>query len=723
MLAANSRTPRNTVVSIPSQRKSGVTWVALWRAGLLVLVTALIWCAHYGKWTREAWNLPTDYAGDAPEILAQMRAAADGDIWPLRPKVIERLGAPYGAHWNAFPTPDKPLLLLVGGLTQVMGLFAAANVVLLLAPVSAALAFYFMARWLRVRVEWAWSGALLFAYTYQTFHRGLGHFSITFSWPVPLGLLAVWLVARSRRLEWRSAGALVCLGAALALGVANPYNLMFWVQLMGWAVLAQWFDRRRRANLTIGLATMALAMAVFFASNIEVWLFVQEPEGAPMIARNYAGTEMFALKPVEMLIPSSYHRWGTFASLGNRYVRWSAWRGEEFLPYLGVIGIAGLVWLGLIVLRRVFARQALPGHALSIGWLLAYSSIGGVTNVIAFLLGIQIFRATNRVAIFVSALLLIFMVVRLSQMTVAWPAWRRWAVALGLAAFGVFDQVPREPSLQEKDEIATAVNGDRRLGRELEAALPPGAMVFQLPVQGFPEVVPPHRLADYELFRPFLVTETLRFSYGAAKFRARSRWQRDLENVPTATLVRRLEAFGFAALYVNRKGFPDRAEKLLGELAALGYVRRIEGPQRQQVVVLLKPSAVPKLPMGRTLTFGRGWHPRSDNGMRWANDDAVLSYYNPFKQPITVSLTLNLVGVTPRDVTFEHGGRPIKTVRVGTVPVPLEVSQFVLPPGVNRFALRSREGAVRVSEGRYQLRTFGVESSLLKVVGGARLVE
>ena len=43
--------------------------------------------------------------------------------------------------------------------------------------------------------------------------------------------------------------------------------------------------------------------------------------------------------------------------------------------------------------------------------------------------------------------------------------------------------------------------------------------------------------------------------------------------------------------------------------------------------------------------------------------------------------------------------------------------------GATELESRMREGAVRVSEGRYQLRTFGVESSLLKVVGGARLVE
>jgi hypothetical protein len=395
---------------------------APWRVGLLVLVAALIWMAHHDRWTLEAWKLPTDYTGDAPEILAQIRAAADGDIWPLRPKVIERLGAPFGAQWNGFPTPDKPLLLLVGGLTHVLGLFAAANVVIFLAPVTAALAFYFTARWLRMRVEWAWAGALLFAFAYQTFHRGLGHLSIAFTWTVPIGLLAVWLVAKSRRLAWRSPGAWVCLGAAVALGVANPYNLLFWLQLMGWALVAQWFDQRRRVNLAIGLTALGVAVLTFVASNIEFWLYVQEPEGAPLISRNYAGTEMYALKPIELLLPPPFHRWEALAFFGHRYVRWSTWRGEAFLPYLGVVGIAGLGWLALATLRRIFARRAVPGPTLAIAWLVAYSSVGGVTNVVALLLGVQIFRATNRVSVFISALLLIFLLGRLARLTARWPA-------------------------------------------------------------------------------------------------------------------------------------------------------------------------------------------------------------------------------------------------------------------------------------------------------------
>lgn len=689
---------------------------ALWRVVALVLVTAAIWAAHYERWTAEQWQQPTDYLGDAHEVLARIKAASEGDTWPLTPQRVERLGAPFGAHWNAYPTPDKPLMLLLGGLANAFGLFAAANAGLLLAQISAALAFYFTARWLRCRWEWAWVGALLFAYTYHSFHRGLAHFSFVFTWTVPLGLLAVWLVAQSKRLEWRSPGAVLCFGAALALGVSNPYNLLFWGQLLVWALVAQWFGARRRANLMIGATAGAVAVAAFLVCHAETWIYVQEPESLPLLSRNYGGTERYALKPLEMFIPPQYHRVDELAAFGDRYKRWSDWRGEDYMPYLGIVGIVGMVWLAAAGVRRLLSRRSPPGQALAAGWLLAYSTVGGLTNLLAFFVGFQMFRATNRAAIFISALVLVFLVVRLSRLTASWPAHWRLSAALAVAAIGVFDQLPRRWPQEVYQRMAADVASDVKLGRELQAALPADAMIFQIPVLGFPEVLPPHRLVDYEHFRPYLATENLRFSYGAPKFRARSRWQRDLENLPVETLVRRLESYGFAALYLNRKGYEDRAEKILNELAGLGYGRRLQSSGGQQVVVLLNPTTQPKLPLGRLLTFGKGWHPRPEDGVRWASGDAVMSYFNPHATPLTAKLRLEIVAVSKREVVLEHNDRPVRSVRVDGSPVELLLPALELVPGVNRFTLHSPESSVRLSSGRYQLRAFGLKDSSITIV-------
>jgi phosphoglycerol transferase len=690
---------------------------------LLTALVVLVWCWHHERWTAASWHLPTSYAGDAHETLARLQAASEGDIWPLKSQVITRLGAPFGAYWNGYPTPDKLLMVALGGLVRLIGLFAAANAGLLLAQVSAALSFFLVARWLRTRWEWALAGALMFAYTYSTFHRGLAHFSLVFSWTVPPGLLAVWLVAGSRRLEWRRPGALVCLGAAIALGAHNPYNLFFWLQLMGWALVAQLCGPRRRPNLQIGLAALGLGLAVFVGMHLETWVHIDEPEGSPLLVRNYGGTERFALKPVELFIPPKAHRWEPLAFLGNRYARWSDWRGEEFQPYLGLAGIAGLIWIGAVVMRRIFARRALPGQALSLGWLTAFSTVGGITNLLAFFVGLQVFRATNRVGIYLSAIVLFFLVVRLSRATAGWSRGLRAGVALTVAGLAVLDQVPRGAGAAQTAEIAAAVEADRELGRALEAALPAGAMLFQLPVQGFPEVVPPWRMTDYEHFRPYFATRTLRLSYGAAKLRARSRWQRDLEHAPAAVLVRRLEEYGFAALYLNRKGYEDRADRLLRELSALGYERRLQSLHGNQVVVLLRPGANPHLPLARVPTYGQGWHEQPDNGVRWAFAGAVMSYYNPFAEPITVDLGLSLMAVSPRTLTLTHEGRPVGTMRADQHKQMLQVSGLVLAPGVNRLRLESDEPPDRQGQGRYQLRSFGLTGATFRIRAAPYLPE
>lgn len=674
------------------------------------MATALIWIAHFDRWTLESWQVPTDYYSDAHETLARLKAASEGDVWPTQAQVISRLGAPFGAHWNAYPAPDKPLMLGLGALVHVFGLHATANLGLLLAQITAVLAFYFAARWLRFRWEWAAAGALLFGYTYHTFHRGLAHFSLVFTWTVPLGLVAVWLVAGSRKIEWRRPGAIVCLFAALALGTSNPYNLLFWLQLMGWALVWQWFGDRRRPNLQIGLATIAVAFVAFAAVNAESWLHIENPEALPLLARNYGGTEMYALKPVEMFIPPPFHHWDWLAFFGHRYARWSAWRGEVFLPYLGLAGIAGFIWLACVTVRRMAARQAPPGQALSVAWILAYAMIGGVTNLLALFAGFQVFRATNRAAIFVSAVVLFFLMGRLSRLSLRWPAWQRIGAAAALAAFGVFEQLPKPENPKDIAALAAEVRADEQFGRAMEAALPANAMVFQLPVLGFPEVLPPFRLGDYEHFRPYLVTEHLRFSYGAPKLRSRSRWQRDLEDVPVPDLVKRLEEHGFAALYLNRRGYEDGGEKILRELAALQYRPTLTSSDGVQIVVPLHAAAQPVPPMAEAFTFGRGWHSKPEEGWHWAYEDAALSYFNPYPEPIAVDLRFDVAGASPRELVLERDGETMRTFRAEPTPTTEILARVELNPGVNRFKLRSAADAIRQGAGRNQLRSFGVHA-------------
>jgi hypothetical protein len=682
---------------------------------LLALVTALVWIAHYDRWTRASWTTPTEYGGDALEILARIQASAEGDTVPLRPQIISRLGAPFGANWSAYPSSDLLLVWLLGRLARWVGVFGAANLAMLGATVSAAVAFYGCARWLRARWEWAFAGALLFAFTFQTFSRGLPHLFLLFSWTVPVGLLAAGVIAASRRMCWRSWRGGFCVAAAVVIGIGNPYTLFLFLQLLGWALVVQLLGPRRRDNLIVGSAALAAALAAFCVMESHLWLFTPDTAAASPLERNYGGTEQYALKPLELLLPPASHRWDMLAFFGRRYERWSEWRsGEAFAPYLGLIGIVGLIWLAAVAVRAMVQGRRMPGVALPAGWVLAFASIGGLTNVFAFFTGLLVFRASNRFSIFVSALVLLFLVSRMSRWWRARPAWLSVVAAAVVAAFGLHDQMPKAPGLERQQRIARRVEMDRQLGALLEEKLPPGAMVFQMPVMMFPEVVPPHQLGDYDYFRPYLATRSLRFSYGTLKNRSRGRWQRDTEELPVAEFVKRLEGYGFAALYFNRRGFPDGGQKLLADLAKLGRSQKMEGPLREQVIVLLRPESKPLPPFARTLTFGHGWQPRRPGEPRWAYGPAALSYFNPAARPVKASLRLRMSGVGERNLSIRVNGREAMAARVRDEQSTIDFA-VTLRPGANRIDVSSEEPAVRTSETHGQLRAFAVHEAVVSI--------
>jgi len=690
-----------------SRRREG------WRLASVFLLAALVWIVSADRTSLPSWQEPTIYSGDAHEVLARIKAASEGDLQPLRPQEIQRLGAPFGANWNAYPTPEKIPLFLLGGIARVSDVFVAANVGLMLGFASSALAFYWVVRrWLRAGSEWAAMGALLFAFHYATVHRGLAHFSFVLAWVVPLGLLACWLVAARSPLRWGSAGMWVCFAAAVLLGWHNTYYLFFWLPLIAWACLAQAFGARRRSNLTIGLATVAVALGSFFLANLEHWVFATGSAARPLLERNFGGTERYALRFVELFIPPDVHRADWLGFLGQRYARWSEFRGEAYLPYLGLVGGAALIWLLALGAIRLLRGRRVPGPALTAGWLLAFGTMGGLTSVLAFFGGFFVFRATNRIGVYLAAVALVFLVVQLTRLTRGWSRPGRILLALALLSFGLLDQIPRGPLPAARAEIARVVESDRAFGAALEARLPQGSMVFQLPALPFPEANPPWRLNDYEHFRPFLTTETLRFSYGSTKFRPRMRWQLELEQLPPLEMVQRLEQLGFAGLYLNRKGFEDGAEDLLRQLLTAGYRDWIQSPLGHQVVVVLRPAPYPELPFAASLTVGRGWHNRPVDGVRWAFGPATLLYFNPLPHPVTVDLTLRLRTPDARAVTLRLDRAPLASVRLESSTGTLLAEAVTLTPGTNVFHLESGP-AVRNKTTDGQLRAFGLEASLV----------
>jgi hypothetical protein len=72
-----------------------------------------------------------------------------------------------------------------------------------------------------------------------------------------------------------------------------------------------------------------------------------------------------------------------------------------------------------------------------------------------------------------------------------------------------------------------------------------------------------------------------------------------------AKMIDRLEAYGFSAIMVDRRGFADGGRELLQGLADAGRRVILDEPGRRRAVVRLQPRAPARLP-DRAPRFGEG---------------------------------------------------------------------------------------------------------------------
>jgi phosphoglycerol transferase len=336
----------------------------------------------------------------------------------------------------------------------------------------------------------------------------------------------------------------------------------------------------------------------------------------------------------------------------------------------------------LRVARNLRRSRPSPPYALQTAWIVFYSIIGGF-NCVLSLGGLRYFRSTNRCSIFISAIIFMFLVSRLTVWSRRVSPTLTLLLAGAVLALGMFDQAPRPPAPGETEAIRKMVQSDVAFGGTLEAKLPSGSMIFEMPVMVFIDAVAAHDLTGYELLRPYFVTKTMRFSFGTVRGRTREDWQWEVEKMPAAQMVATLEQYGFSAILINRKGYGDNATNLLNQLAAAGRTVLCEDDAREQVCVALKPSPAPVLPHTddrANVLYRNGWavHQRTAlNSAAWAKGDASLTFFSEPSGLSDYSFRCLIGSGTARRVTIEMGQRELWSSLIpasNSVPVDITVT-------------------------------------------------
>jgi phosphoglycerol transferase len=328
--------------------------------------------------------------------------------------------------------------------------------------------------------------------------------------------------------------------------------------------------------LRAGAFTAVTALS-FVVQNAGILAYLRANGRATIGLRAPAESEMFALKLVQLVLPMSGHRVEAFRNLRRAYDTSAPLVNENGSAYLGLIGAAGFLVLLVVVARgpRADAEGATGATRSPIDDVL--SSIA-VTNLVAFLLGtmgglgaliaylgFDDVRSYNRISVFVGFYAL-FAVAILVDRALERARARATQIAATAAVaiatvLGVYDQTFE--GTPDYAAFARQFDADTAFIRRVEAALPEGAQVFQMPYMMFPEGGPKVGLADYAHLAPYLHTTRLRWSYGAMRGRIGDERYKELASAPLPALADGITIAGYAALWVDPRGFEEGDRKAL----------------------------------------------------------------------------------------------------------------------------------------------------------------
>lgn len=686
-------------MSVSAHRRNA----SLVQAGLVACAAWLGVMLLFHRFTPHDWTQPHWLEGDPLEVYARVKIASEQPWSSLISFIrIDRLGAPFGADWSAYPVPDKLVFFLTGRLALGLGLIAAVQVVSAVILSLNALSFFLCARWLRWRWEWAAAMALVFALSSYNVRWGITlSLGQSFTFP-PLLLLCARAARRGAGGPLHRGWHVLAAALGLWLGLGNPY-LAYFAGVVGGGALGLALIRRAPRSRWAPLALFLTALTcVFLAANAAYAWRHWQPVGDSALVRNLDDFKTYALRPIDWIVPPADHRLGFMARLGHDYLSSRHHRGEFFYNYLGLLGLVGGLGL-LAMLLRSLARKRIPRLDVPLGlaWITAFGVAGGI-NAWVGAAGIDLFRASTRIGVFALIWILLFLCGRLHRATRRLARPGSIALAGGLTLLACWEQTPALASLPTRERNAALWIQYQELTDRLEKILPPQATVFQLPAVPFPEAGRTGTMADYEHFLPYLTSADLRFSYGWLRASPATRWFRSTAALPAAALVAELERTGFSALWIDRRGYRDEALNLVAELRQLG-VAELPVPAALPISLFrLHPAARPVAPdlsnpllqdawdeNAATTTPFRllalsGWYGAEHDPTRqwrWAAQTARLGIWHD-GPPLLAHFTFAAGGRTGTRLRLRIAGAEVWSAALADGPASPQQVELALPTGL-----------------------------------------
>jgi phosphoglycerol transferase len=526
-------------------------------------------------------------AGMIPDVRLPYVFARDGLAFQwFAQRAIEgwiftnpRSGFPFGSNLYDYPSSDSGILVILkilGSLTH--SGFASVDLYLLLSFPAAFVVAFIVFRAFEIRKCYSAMAAVLFAFAPFHFSRlFIGHEFYTWYFGIPLffyygknlfflGQAHADLNRPTRYISF------ICVIAILSsFGVY--YAFFGVIVLVIFGVMAAHGNRSVRPLINAVLFCCAIGAGVLINLLPNIGDRVVHGKN-PEVATRYAfESEMYALKTMHLLLPQPDHRIAAFASFSNTYDR--TFPLSNTTSSLGIIGTIGFLAIILAAGAALTGRTVSPKLGLAsaiVLSLLLISTVGGF-NVLFAIFVTPLIRGWDRISIFIEfgAILAFALLIDGSSRINGAPGKfgpRPVIAAACIALIGLWDQTPT--TYRPKVEVAfQAASIDKKFIERIEAMLPPGSAVYQLPYIAFPESAPVEQLGVYQLGTAFFNSKELRWNFGGMAGREGDLFYRALSKESPEKQLEVIEKLGFSGIYIDRRGFSDRGESIIAKFTGL----------------------------------------------------------------------------------------------------------------------------------------------------------
>lgn len=585
--------PRWSDLALPSAGAALVTLIACWYFR--------VWDGGLGT--------PITYSGDAL-YYAGITKSIVSHGWYL---TDSNLGAPFGrdAYDYALGYDNLNMAVIRGLAWMSSNPFVVNNLFFYLTFPATFLIAWFVLHRLGFSKVVAWPTSFVYALLPYHFWRADIHLMLAAYYVVPLGALLLYEFTGvvGGRDDARDAQTNLFTGPwrtrifrflrsrwfwiPVLLGSAGVYYGAFFGYLAiaaGGLTALRYRDLRRLALPAMCTVVVGAVLAINNAPSIVYSL--RHGENSQAVERPLGQSDTFGLGISHLVLPIHNHRFSLFRHAKQEVSNSVSPVGDLENQGLGMLASLGLVISVGSVLVGISSRKndgdrwsAFPRRSGELNLLaILLATFGGLSTIVG-LIGFTSLRAYNRISVYIA----FFSLVTLAALCQAWLtrgklASRRGtlvtggaiAVALAVCALAVFDQTPREitfPGQLVRSQVKARMSSDRAFAERIERRLPPGAMVFELPLLQYPEASlpasnPKFQYATDELAKPSLFTDTLRWSWGAMKGRPEDLTPSYVGR-PLELLLPDLAAIGFDGIYIDRRGFDDHGSAIEARLTLM----------------------------------------------------------------------------------------------------------------------------------------------------------